>query len=149
MPAAPYDTTSVVAKAAVIADGCRSRGAFVVLVHVGPSADGRDGLRPVVDQPAAWQDPPPGWDETVPELGPRAGDHAVRKRRWGAFYGTDLDLQHQDLLAPPLAGDHRDSPLSIIEVAQVPELPEGGVREACMVAEFALTTLDRLTGHKQ
>ena len=47
----------------------------------------------MVDQPAAWQSPPPGWDEIVPELGPRAGDHVVRKRQWGAFYGTDLDLQ--------------------------------------------------------
>ncbi|MHB1640520.1 MAG: hydrolase [Candidatus Dormibacteria bacterium] len=93
MPAAPYDTASVVAKAAALADVCRAAGAFVVLVHVGPSADGRDGLRPVVDQPAPWQSPPQGWDEIVPELGPRAGDHVVRKRQWGAFYGTDLDLR--------------------------------------------------------
>ncbi len=93
MPAAPYDTASVVAKAAALAESCRARGAFVVLVHVGPSADVRDGLRPVVDQPAAWQIPPPGWDQIVPELGPRDGDHVVRKRQWGAFYGTDLDLQ--------------------------------------------------------
>ena len=93
MPAAPHDTTSVVAKAAALAEACRAIGVFVVLVHVGPSADGRDGLRPVVDQPAAWQSPPPGWDEIVPELGPRHGDHVVRKRQWGAFYGTDLDLQ--------------------------------------------------------
>ena len=27
------------------------------------------------------------------ELGPQPGDHVVRKRQWGAFYGTDLDLQ--------------------------------------------------------
>ena len=26
-------------------------------------------------------------------MGPRPGDHIVRKRQWGAFYGTDLDLQ--------------------------------------------------------
>ncbi len=93
MPAAPHDTAAVVAKAAVLADACRARGAFVVLVHVGPSADGRDGLRPLVDQPAPWPSPPPGWDEIVPELGPRDGDHVLRKRQWGAFYGTDLDLQ--------------------------------------------------------
>jgi nicotinamidase-related amidase len=92
-PAAPHDTASVVAKAAELAEACRARGAFVALVHVGPSADGRDGLRPIVDQPAPWQNPSPGWDEFVPELGPKDGDHIVRKRQWGAFYGTDLDLQ--------------------------------------------------------
>ena len=93
MPAAPHQASAVVARAAAVADACRSRGAFVVLVHVGPSADGRDALRPTVDEPAAWPSPPPGWDEIVPELGPRDGDHVVRKRQWGAFYGTDLDLQ--------------------------------------------------------
>ncbi len=93
MPGAPYDTASVVARAGALATACRARGALVVLVHVGPSVDGRDALHPVVDQAAPWPSPPPGWDEIVPELGPRDGDHVVRKRQWGAFYGTDLDLQ--------------------------------------------------------
>jgi nicotinamidase-related amidase len=37
--------------------------------------------------------PPAGWDEIVPELGPREGDLVITKRQWGAFYGTALDLQ--------------------------------------------------------
>jgi nicotinamidase-related amidase len=37
--------------------------------------------------------PPPGWDEFVQEIGPREGDIVVTKRQWGAFYGTELDLQ--------------------------------------------------------
>lgn len=93
MPGAPHDTASVVSRAARLAEECRSRGVFVVLVHVGPSPDGRDGLRPTVDEPAQWRSPEPGWDDIVPELGPKPGDHVVRKRQWGAFYGTDLDLQ--------------------------------------------------------
>ena len=93
VPTAPYDAASVVTKAAEVARACRACGAFVALVHVGPSADGRDGLRPVTDQQVSWPSPPPGWDEIVPELGPEPGDHVVRKRQWGAFYGTDLDLQ--------------------------------------------------------
>ena len=93
MPAEPHSTATVVAKAALLADECRSRGIFVVLVHVGPSPDGRDALVPIVDEPARRQAPAPGWDELLPELGPRSGDHVVRKRQWGAFYGTDLDLQ--------------------------------------------------------
>ena len=33
------------------------------------------------------------FSELVPEIGPRPSDHVVVKRQWGAFYGTDLDLQ--------------------------------------------------------
>ncbi len=94
MPTAPHSTDAVVANAARLADACRAQGAFVVLVHVGPSADGKDALRPLTDQPPLQRGTPaPGWDEIVPELGPKPGDHVLRKRQWGAFYGTDLDLQ--------------------------------------------------------
>ncbi len=93
MPTQPHDVQTVVGNAARLADACRAAGAFVVLVHVGPSRDGQDALRPVTDQPPAAFAPQPGWDEIVPEMGPREGDHIVRKRQWGAFYGTDLDLQ--------------------------------------------------------
>jgi nicotinamidase-related amidase len=93
MPGAPHATVDVVARAAELAQACRSCGIFVVLVHVGPSPDGRDALRPIADEQAHWQSPQPGWDEIVPELGPQPGDHVVHKRQWGAFYGTDLDLQ--------------------------------------------------------
>jgi nicotinamidase-related amidase len=94
MPSAPHPAERVVANAAALAEACRARGVFVVLVHVGPSPDGGDALRPLTDAPApAWNPPGPDWDVIVPELGPRPGDHVVRKRQWGAFYGTDLDLQ--------------------------------------------------------
>ena len=92
-PTAPYPASSVVANAARLADACRSRGAFVVLVHVGPSPDGKDALHPLIDAQPARTAPAPGWDEFVPGIGPKPGDHVVRKRQWGAFYGTDLDLQ--------------------------------------------------------
>ena len=93
VPAAPHGSASVVANAVRLADACRSRGAYVVLVHVGPSPDGKDALHPATDPQPARPPPSPGWDEIVPELGPKPGDHVVRKRQWGAFYGTDLDLQ--------------------------------------------------------
>ena len=35
----------------------------------------------------------PDWSELIPELDRQPGDIAVLKRQWGAFYGTDLDLQ--------------------------------------------------------
>ena len=36
---------------------------------------------------------PPDWMELIPELDRQPGDIVVFKRQWGAFYGTDLDLQ--------------------------------------------------------
>jgi nicotinamidase-related amidase len=36
---------------------------------------------------------PPDWAELVPEIGPRANDIVITKRQWGAFTGTELDLQ--------------------------------------------------------
>jgi nicotinamidase-related amidase len=35
----------------------------------------------------------PGWDELAPELGAGPGDILITKHQWGAFYGTELDLQ--------------------------------------------------------
>ncbi len=93
IPAQPHTAPSVVANAVRLADACRTRGAFVVLVHVGPSPDGKDALHPVTDPQPPRPPPTPGWDEIVPELGPKPGDRVIRKRQWGAFYGTDLDLQ--------------------------------------------------------
>jgi nicotinamidase-related amidase len=36
---------------------------------------------------------PPDWSDLIPELNRQPGDIAILKRQWGAFYGTDLDLQ--------------------------------------------------------
>jgi len=36
---------------------------------------------------------PPDWSQLVPEIGPRDGDILITKHQWGAFYGTELDLQ--------------------------------------------------------
>lgn len=91
----PHAPAAVVAQAARLADACRARGAFVVLVRVDVAPDRRDALRPIVDAPTPWTqgDRPHGHADIVPELGPKDGDHVVTKRQWGAFYGTDLDLQ--------------------------------------------------------
>jgi nicotinamidase-related amidase len=91
----PLASGVVVANAARLADAQRARGGFVVLVRVSYSPDLRDALHPVSDDPVrsrSWA-PPADFAELVPELGPRPGDHIVTKRQWGAFYGTDLDLQ--------------------------------------------------------
>jgi nicotinamidase-related amidase len=36
---------------------------------------------------------PPDWSEFVPDIAPTPSDIIITKRQWGAFYGTDLELQ--------------------------------------------------------
>ncbi len=92
-PAAPYSPASVVSNAAALADAFRQNGMPVFLVRVSPSPDGKDALRPVADAAMQFQTPPPGWADIVPELGPKPGDFVITKHQWGAFYGTELDLE--------------------------------------------------------
>ncbi len=93
-PAAPHPANEVVMHAASMAAALRAAGGTVFLVHVTPSADGGDALRPMADTPAWRPGPrPENWAEILPELGPEPGDLVITKRQWGAFYGTELDLQ--------------------------------------------------------
>ena len=93
-PAAPRAASEVVEHAAAVARALRAAGGTVVLVRVKPSADGKDSLRPLLDVlPAFRGGMAPDWAEIVPELGPEPGDVLITKRQWGAFYGTELDLQ--------------------------------------------------------
>ena len=95
MVSAPHQPAEVIARAAQLAAAVRAGGGTVILVHVMRSADGKDALRPTTDaQPAgAGSRVPPDWAEFVPEMSPQPGDVVITKRQWGAFYGTDLDLQ--------------------------------------------------------
>ncbi|AIE85278.1 hydrolase [Fimbriimonas ginsengisoli] len=88
----PHPAALVVENAARLARRFREIGSPVVIVHVGFRDDG-DRLNPPVDQPAPGGPTPENWAEIVPELGPEATDLVIMKRQWGAFYGTDLDLQ--------------------------------------------------------
>lgn len=94
MPTRPYAAEEVVANAAKLADACRKNSVPVFLVRVSGSPDGKDRLQPEADQ--TMQMPgklPEDWSEIVPAMGPKDGDFVVTKKQWGAFYGTDLDLQ--------------------------------------------------------
>src|SRR5262249_3602203 len=64
----------------------------VVLVRVAYAADEGDRLRPPVDAVMPAGPMPQGWADLVPEVG-REGDLVITKHQWGAFYGTELDLQ--------------------------------------------------------
>jgi nicotinamidase-related amidase len=91
--AAPHSSADVVARSAQLASAFRDAGAFVVLVRVAFAVDKRDMLTPPVDSPNPPAPLPADWSELVPEVGPRDGDLVVAKHQWGAFYGTELDLQ--------------------------------------------------------
>jgi nicotinamidase-related amidase len=66
----------------------------VFLVRVSSSSDQKDRLSPATD--TSWSGAgkmPDDWSEIVPELLPGASDFIITKKQWGAFYGTELDLQ--------------------------------------------------------
>jgi nicotinamidase-related amidase len=93
---APHSSDAVVNNAARIAARFRTLTATVVLVHVDYAPDLRDMLLPEADAPLRTKDSSPlptDWAEFVSGIGPRDGDVIITKRQWGAFYGTDLDLQ--------------------------------------------------------
>lgn len=90
---APYASDIVIKNAAMIADAFRKNGMPVFLVHVTPSPDGKDALRPVADAAPWTRTSQPDWADIVPELGPKQNDFVITKHQWGAFYGTELDLE--------------------------------------------------------
>lgn len=94
LPVGPHSGAAVLAKGQALAQRFRAAGAPVVLVNVAFAADFADALKASVDQPM--QAPPggfpKGWHELADGLA-EPSDIRVTKRQWGAFYGTELDLQ--------------------------------------------------------
>ncbi|MDP4155091.1 MAG: isochorismatase family protein [Bacillota bacterium] len=83
----------VLENAVKLVDLFRKNNGFISFVRVS-FLDGKDSLHPIVDPtdtPAVNRQA--GWDELVPELGVSENDYVITKRQWGAFFGTDLDLQ--------------------------------------------------------
>lgn len=94
LPLAPRSGAEVVANAAILARHFRALGAPVVLVRAAFSPDGADALAPLTDAPAAAAHArPANWATLVPEIGSADTDIMITKRQWGAFHGTELDLQ--------------------------------------------------------
>jgi nicotinamidase-related amidase len=89
LPTAPYSGDAVLARAKALAHRFRAAKASVVLINVAFAPDFSDALRAPVDRPGGF---PADWTELVDGLA-EPSDIKVTKRQWGAFYGTDLDLQ--------------------------------------------------------
>ena len=92
-PIAPHPAATVVANATRLAEALIAGGGLAVRVHVGFSADGADRLKQEVDQAMGGGPRPPDWAEFVPEVAAWSGGLEIVKRQWGAFFGTELDLQ--------------------------------------------------------
>jgi nicotinamidase-related amidase len=95
MPLAPYGAAQVVQNAARLGLHFDEVGALVVLVHVAFSGAAVDRLSQPVDaaSPAPAGGLPADWTEFAPEIAALRAGVVIAKRQWGAFYGTELDLQ--------------------------------------------------------
>ncbi|MER6981003.1 hydrolase [Streptomyces carpinensis] len=91
-PTAPHSGAEVLARTVELADAFRARDLPVVLVRVSFSPDFADVPPGRTESAHAGGQRPEGWDVIVPELAGR-GDVTVTKHNWGAFHGTDLDVQ--------------------------------------------------------
>jgi nicotinamidase-related amidase len=94
LPTAPYSGEAVLAKGKELAQRFRAAKALVVLVNVAFSPDFGDALKTPTDRslPKPAGGYPEGWSELADGLA-EPSDLRITKRQWGAFYGTDLDLQ--------------------------------------------------------
>lgn len=87
------DASTVVDNAARLAAAFRRASLPVVLVKVAFSRGGKDRLRPRSDAPPPAPPTAPDFAELASQLQPSDDDIRITKRQWGAFHGTELDLQ--------------------------------------------------------
>jgi nicotinamidase-related amidase len=92
-PIQPHSGSEVVARTVELADAFRAKGLPVVLVRVSFAPDGADAPPGRTEQ----QRPvgagmPADWNQIVDEL-VTGQEIIVTKHNWGAFHGTDLDVQ--------------------------------------------------------
>jgi len=89
----PHSASQVVSHAAKLAEKCRANGSPVFQVRVGWSAGFADALRQPVDAQLPSHALPDNWWQAPVALNQAESDIIVVKRQWGAFYGTELELQ--------------------------------------------------------
>lgn len=93
MPTVPFTADEVIARSAELAGAFRKRGLPVVLVNVGWSEDLGDLAPGRTEAPGITAALPAGFSDIVDEVDPQPADIRITKRQWGAFHGTELDLQ--------------------------------------------------------
>lgn len=76
-----------------LVEAFRGRNLPIVRVRVTFASDRSDALKPRADFTPNFGPMPADWDELDPRVPIAPTDIVVVKRQWGAFYGTDLELQ--------------------------------------------------------
>ena len=89
----PYSAKTVIENTAKMLKVFRQNKMPVFLVRVATSSDAKDRLNVITDTTWSGGQIPADWSELVPELGKEDSDFVITKKQWGAFYGTELDLQ--------------------------------------------------------
>src|SRR5258705_5978231 len=93
-PLAPHSGAAVLQVGAQLARRFRAAGATVALTRVTWSRNFADALQQPVDRPLPGPaELPSEWGDFPAELEENSGDIVITKRQWGAFHGTELDLQ--------------------------------------------------------
>ena len=95
LPLAPHRAAEVVGQAVALGRACAETEALIVSVNVAFSAGQADRLAVPVDQPPPVPagGMPAGWSDLAPEIAALPAGVFITKRQWGAFHGTELDLQ--------------------------------------------------------
>jgi len=91
-PTQPHTAQDVVKNAGRLVQAFRKNTMPVFLVHVVHAPE----TMLKVQSDTSFERPtvlPPEWSEFVPEIAPVPSDVVIAKKQWGAFYGTELELQ--------------------------------------------------------
>ncbi|HWE07583.1 MAG TPA: hydrolase [Rhizomicrobium sp.] len=92
-PLAPLSGPELLNQGKALAQKFRAAGAPVVLVNVAWASDSKDVLRAPVDYPTHPEGGLPAGFSNLADGLAADGDILITKRQWGAFTGTELDLQ--------------------------------------------------------
>ncbi|MGA9086605.1 MAG: hydrolase [Methanoregula sp.] len=91
-PTQPHPSSVVIKNAARLVTAFRKNTMPVFLVHVVSTPETM--IRVKSDASFSRTGPmPPDWSEFISEIAPVPTDVVIGKKQWGAFYGTDLELQ--------------------------------------------------------
>jgi len=91
-PTQPHSSAEVIRNAARLVTAFRKNVMPVFLVHVVSTPETM--LKIKSDETFSRTGPMPAdWSEFIPEIAPGPADIVIGKKQWGAFYGTDLELQ--------------------------------------------------------
>jgi nicotinamidase-related amidase len=95
MPLAPHTTAQVIERAASLGHALAKAGGTIVKVNVAFAGTFADRLSQPVDAPMQLRpgSMPADYSSFAPEIESLPSDVVITKRQWGAFYGTELDLQ--------------------------------------------------------